>query len=177
MTLSIRYRGAGRYSLALAGNEIGTIHGRLLRIGGFDTEEEAAAARHAGFVALLRWVALRPGASRPPEVERGIEDADRDVTGAGTAAVAGSDGEGSVVARLVRPDAQEQGEKRGGAYAAEFRLPSGLFTAVALHAAQSIYGAIRDALEEREPRRGHGSDAAMPPGGVPTNDARLAAAT
>ena len=72
--LSIRYRGAGRYSLAHAGNEIGTIHGRSLRIGGFDTEADAAEARHAGFVALLRWISLRADAARPGQGAPGIEE-------------------------------------------------------------------------------------------------------
>ena len=163
MMLSIRYRGAGRYSLAHAGSEIGTIHGRSLRIGGFDTEAEAAEARHAGFVALLRWVALRSDAPRPGEDAPGIEEPAR---GDGAPATDG----GSVIARVLRPAPDEPPGSSRGACAVEFRLPPRLYAAVALHAAQTIYGAIRTARDRRD------AVAASAPRGMPIGDAAMATA-
>lgn len=164
--LSIRYRGAGRYGLSHRGDEIGTIHGRSLRIGGFDTEAEAAEARHAGFVALLRWIALRSDSARPAEGAPGIEESGRGRPGESPAA----DGGGSVIARLLHPTPGEKDDSTRGAFAVEFRLPPRLYAAVALHAAQTIYGAIR-AARERQP-----SVAAPAGSGVPMTDAPMATA-
>lgn len=169
MTLSIRYRGAGRYVLAHAGNEVGTIQGRSLRIGGFDTEADAAEARHAGFVALLRWIALRSDGSRPREEAAGIEETARGASASGAVATTGAE-EGSVIARLLRLADDEQSHPARGAYAVEFRLPAGLFAAVALHAAQTIHAAIRAARDGRAPV------AAPAENGAATAEAGVAAA-
>jgi hypothetical protein len=165
MMLSIRYHGAGRYSLADAGNEIGTIHGRSLRIVGFDTEADAAEARHAGFVALLRWIALRSGTARRGADAPGIEEPGRDGRGGGAPAMHGG---GSVIARVLRPTPDERQGSSRGAYSVEFQLPPGLYAAVALHAAQTIYGAIHTTRERR------GSVAAPAGSGIAMTEAAAA---
>ena len=131
MTLSIRYVGRGRYALARGGDPVGSIDGRTLRIDGFVTEAEAVEARHAGYVALLRWTASRPAAAR-------ARDADK---------------EGSVVARLVRGPVPDDGAC-AAPFAVEFRLPAGLYAAVALQAAQRVHSAI---LAERDRRASSGA--------------------
>lgn len=124
MTLSIRYVGRGRYALARGGEPVGSIEGRTLRIDGFATEAEAVEARHAGYVALLRWTASRPATARARDADAG----------------------GSVVARLVRAAVPDDAA-RAAPFAVEFRLPAGLYAAVALQAAQTVHSAI---LAERE---------------------------
>ena len=125
MTLSIRYVGRGRYALARGGEPVGSIEGRTLRIDGFVTEAQAVEARHAGYVALLRWTASRPAAARARDGDTG----------------------GSVVARLVRASVPGDDAARAAPFAVEFRLPAGLYAAVALQAAQTVHSAI---LAERE---------------------------
>ena len=132
MTLSIRYVGRGRYALAQGGEPVGSIEGRTLRIDGFVTEAEAVEARHAGYVALLRWTASRPAAARARDPDAG----------------------GSVVARLARASVAGDEAARAAPFAVEYRLPAGLYAAVALQAAQTVHSAI---LTERERRASSGA--------------------
>ena len=115
MYLSLLYRGPGRYVVLDGTTEVGSLAGTTLRLGPLDTSTHPERAAAAGYDALRRWLASRPGAQYAEHGESTVTPIRRD---------AGSDDASGCV---------------------EFALPPGIYPVAALHVAQGILAALREA--------------------------------